>query len=81
MKHKISYIFHCKNIKTPLIWALFDEIKYDYGYFIHFLRYRMDFDYYVGFSGKDYNYKKLLYHTFSCAFGSRHNCLQIKTEG
>ena len=59
MKHKISYIFHCKNIKTPLIWALFDEIKYDYGYFIHFLRYPKDFDYYVGFSSKDYNYKNL----------------------
>tara|TARA_Y100000389_G_C17393826_1_gene481426 strand:- start:470 stop:787 length:318 start_codon:yes stop_codon:yes gene_type:complete len=59
MKQKLTYIFHCKNIKTPLIWGLFDEIERDYHKFIYFLKYREDFDYYVGFSSKETNYKYL----------------------
>lgn len=59
MKHKYTYIFHCDNIKTPLIWALFDTIKRDYGHFVYFLKYKEDFDYYSGFSGKETNYKRM----------------------
>jgi hypothetical protein len=59
MQIKYTYIFHCKNIKTPLIWALFDEIEREYGYFIYFLKHKEDYDYYSGFSGKETNYKDL----------------------
>jgi len=59
MQIKYTYIFHCKNIKTPLIWALFDEIEREYGYFIYFLKYKEDYDYYSGFSSKETNYKDL----------------------
>tara|TARA_B100001996_G_C18339096_1_gene469427 strand:- start:254 stop:571 length:318 start_codon:yes stop_codon:yes gene_type:complete len=59
MQIKYTYIFHCKNIRTPLIWALFDEIERDYGYFIYFLKYKENYDYYSGFSGKETNYKDL----------------------
>jgi hypothetical protein len=57
MKYKKTYIFHTKDIKTPLIWALFDEIKRDYGQFVYFLKYKEDYDYYAGFSGREKNYK------------------------
>jgi len=59
MQIKYTYIFHCKNIKTPLIWALFDEIERDYSCFIYFLKYKEDYDYYSGFSSKEKNYKDL----------------------
>jgi|TARA_B110000093_G_scaffold32222_1_gene32926 hypothetical protein len=59
MKYKYTFIFHNKDIKTPLIWALFDEIERDYGYYLYFLKYKEDFDYYSGFSGKESNYKTL----------------------
>jgi hypothetical protein len=59
MKYKQTFIFHNEGIKTPLIWALFDEIKRDYGYYVYFLKYKEDFDYYSGFSGKETNYKSL----------------------
>jgi len=59
MQTKYTYIFHCKNIRTPLIWALFDEIERDYGYFIYFLKYKENYHYYSGFSGKEINYKDL----------------------
>ena len=49
MKYKYTFIFHNKDIKTPLIWALFDEIERDYGYYVYFLKYKEDFDYYSGF--------------------------------
>ena len=65
MQNKYTYIFHCKNIRTPLIWALFDEIERDYGIFIYFLKYKENYDYYSGFLSKETNYKQLPYYIWN----------------
>ena len=61
MIYKETYIFHNKDIKTPLIWGLFYKIKEKYNNILYFLKYKEDSDYYYGFTSKNPDYKNYDY--------------------
>jgi len=61
MLYDETYLFHNKNIKTPLIWGLFYKIEDKYKNFIYFIKYKYDKDYYTGFSNKSVNRNKISY--------------------